>query len=166
MNNIQRLRKVAGLTQEQLPRSWKSTALPWPCGKQVNPFRAPTSCPNSRESSAALLTTCSGMTDQSRLSSSTNIFTAKRPNEFLDGRIGRLVLRAATENEHIQIVAVNDPYLTIEQMRYMLQYDSVQLACLVSSWCRTHQEMPGCRGRGAGRDCVPAKGTADRDRGA
>lgn len=44
------------------------------------------------------------------------------------GRIGRLVCRAASEKaflEHIHIVAVNDPFLSVDQMIYLLQHDSV-----------------------------------------
>eukprot|EP00656_Telonema_subtile_P051410 TRINITY_DN68_c0_g1_i1.p1 TRINITY_DN68_c0_g1~~TRINITY_DN68_c0_g1_i1.p1 ORF type:complete len:350 (+),score=110.52 TRINITY_DN68_c0_g1_i1:165-1214(+) len=40
------------------------------------------------------------------------------------GRIGRLVMRAAENNPNIQVVAVNDPFIDPEYMRYMLQYDS------------------------------------------
>jgi len=41
------------------------------------------------------------------------------------GRIGRLVLRAARENKNIQVVAINDPFITAEYMKYMFQYDTV-----------------------------------------
>jgi glyceraldehyde 3-phosphate dehydrogenase len=41
------------------------------------------------------------------------------------GRIGRLVFRAAQERNDIQIVAVNDPFLDIDYLVYMLQYDTV-----------------------------------------
>jgi len=41
------------------------------------------------------------------------------------GRIGRLVLRAAVDNPEIQVVAVNDPFISPEYMAYMLKYDSV-----------------------------------------
>ncbi|MGB4415203.1 MAG: type I glyceraldehyde-3-phosphate dehydrogenase [Paludibacter sp.] len=41
------------------------------------------------------------------------------------GRIGRLVFRAAQERNDIQIVAVNDPFMDIDYMVYMLQYDTV-----------------------------------------
>ncbi len=41
------------------------------------------------------------------------------------GRIGRLVLRAATEREDIQIVAVNDPFVDLDYMEYMLKYDTI-----------------------------------------
>jgi glyceraldehyde 3-phosphate dehydrogenase len=41
------------------------------------------------------------------------------------GRIGRLVLRAAFQKkEEITIVAINDPFLKIGQMAYLLKYDS------------------------------------------
>ena len=41
------------------------------------------------------------------------------------GRIGRLVFRAAQERNDVQIVAVNDPFLDLDYLVYMLQYDTV-----------------------------------------
>jgi glyceraldehyde 3-phosphate dehydrogenase len=41
------------------------------------------------------------------------------------GRIGRLVLRAALDNPNVTVVAVNDPFLTLEYAVYQLKYDSV-----------------------------------------
>ena len=41
------------------------------------------------------------------------------------GRIGRLVFRIAMQREDIQVVAVNDPFVTPDYMAYMLKYDSV-----------------------------------------
>jgi glyceraldehyde 3-phosphate dehydrogenase len=41
------------------------------------------------------------------------------------GRIGRLVLRAARTMPHIQIVAVNDPFIPVDYMKYMFYYDTV-----------------------------------------
>lgn len=41
------------------------------------------------------------------------------------GRIGRLVLRAAATNPLINIVAINDPFITTTYMEYMLEYDTV-----------------------------------------
>jgi glyceraldehyde 3-phosphate dehydrogenase len=40
------------------------------------------------------------------------------------GRIGRLVLRRATRDADVEIVAVNDPFLSTEHMAYLLKYDS------------------------------------------
>lgn len=40
------------------------------------------------------------------------------------GRIGRLVLRAALEKGNVSVVAVNDPFITLEYMAYMFKYDS------------------------------------------
>ena len=43
------------------------------------------------------------------------------------GRIGRLVLRATLENfSDVQVVAINDPFIDLTYMAYMLQYDTVQ----------------------------------------
>ena len=41
------------------------------------------------------------------------------------GRIGRLVMRAAKRNPNIKIVAVNDPFIPVDYMKYMLYYDTV-----------------------------------------
>jgi len=41
------------------------------------------------------------------------------------GRIGRLVFRASLERKDIEVVAINDPFIDLEYMVYMLKYDSV-----------------------------------------
>jgi len=41
------------------------------------------------------------------------------------GRIGRLVFRAAAANPNIAVVAVNDPFIDLDYMVYMLRYDTV-----------------------------------------
>jgi len=41
------------------------------------------------------------------------------------GRIGRLVLRAAKKYPNINVVAVNDPFITPDYAEYMLKYDTV-----------------------------------------
>ena len=41
------------------------------------------------------------------------------------GRIGRLVMRAACNRNDIDIVGLNDPFLTADYMAYLLKYDSV-----------------------------------------
>ncbi|KAJ1608399.1 glyceraldehyde 3-phosphate dehydrogenase [Cryptosporidium canis] len=41
------------------------------------------------------------------------------------GRIGRLVLRACMERNDITVVAINDPFMDVEYMAYLLKYDSV-----------------------------------------
>ena len=41
------------------------------------------------------------------------------------GRIGRLVFRAALSNPGVQVVAINDPFMDIPYMVYLLKYDSV-----------------------------------------
>ena len=41
------------------------------------------------------------------------------------GRIGRLVFRASVEREDIDVVAINDPFIDLEYMKYMLTYDSI-----------------------------------------
>ena len=41
------------------------------------------------------------------------------------GRIGRLVFRASVERDNLDVVAINDPFIDLEYMVYMLKYDSV-----------------------------------------
>jgi glyceraldehyde 3-phosphate dehydrogenase len=41
------------------------------------------------------------------------------------GRIGRLVFRAAIKRSDVTVVAINDPFMDIDYMVYMLKYDSV-----------------------------------------
>lgn len=37
------------------------------------------------------------------------------------GRIGRLFLRAASRHPDVQVVAINDPFITAEYMKYMFK---------------------------------------------
>ncbi|MDR3263788.1 MAG: type I glyceraldehyde-3-phosphate dehydrogenase [Clostridiales bacterium] len=41
------------------------------------------------------------------------------------GRIGRLVFRAALNNPNVQVVGINDPFIDLDYMTYMLKYDSI-----------------------------------------
>lgn len=41
------------------------------------------------------------------------------------GRIGRLVFRAACGRKDVQVVGINDPFIDLDYMVYMLRYDSV-----------------------------------------
>jgi glyceraldehyde 3-phosphate dehydrogenase len=41
------------------------------------------------------------------------------------GRIGRLVFRAAVDNPEVEIVGINDPFIDLDYMVYMLKYDTV-----------------------------------------
>lgn len=41
------------------------------------------------------------------------------------GRIGRLVVRAAQDDPMVNVVAVNDPFIPVNYMEYMLSYDTV-----------------------------------------
>ncbi len=41
------------------------------------------------------------------------------------GRIGRLVFRAAMKRTDVQVVGINDPFISLDYMQYMLKYDSV-----------------------------------------
>lgn len=47
------------------------------------------------------------------------------------GRIGRLVMRAAKDDPMVNIVAVNDPFIPVEYMEYMMEFDT------------THGKYPG-----------------------
>jgi len=40
------------------------------------------------------------------------------------GRIGRLVMRAAAKNPAITVVGVNDPFIPLDYMKYMMKYDT------------------------------------------
>jgi len=42
------------------------------------------------------------------------------------GRIGRLVLRASLSREDVQVVAINDPAISVDYMVYMMKYDTAQ----------------------------------------
>jgi len=41
------------------------------------------------------------------------------------GRIGRLVFRASFKNEKTDVLAINDPFMDLDYMVYLLKYDSV-----------------------------------------
>ena len=41
------------------------------------------------------------------------------------GRIGRLVCRAAMKNNNVEVVAINDPFCSLEYMVYQFKHDSV-----------------------------------------
>lgn len=41
------------------------------------------------------------------------------------GRIGRLVFRAAINNPNVEVTGINDPFIDLEYMKYMLRYDTV-----------------------------------------
>ena len=41
------------------------------------------------------------------------------------GRIGRLAFRAALANKEVQVTGINDPFIGLDYMAYMLRYDSV-----------------------------------------
>ena len=41
------------------------------------------------------------------------------------GRIGKLAFQAALKNDEVEVVAVNDPFITSDYMAYMVKYDSM-----------------------------------------
>jgi glyceraldehyde-3-phosphate dehydrogenase/erythrose-4-phosphate dehydrogenase len=47
------------------------------------------------------------------------------------GRIGRLVMRACLQRTDIEVVAVNDPFVTADYMAYMFKYDTVSTSTVV-----------------------------------
>ena len=40
------------------------------------------------------------------------------------GRIGRLVTRAAAKKDGVEVVAINDPFISLDYMVYMFKHDS------------------------------------------
>ncbi|OMO93566.1 Glyceraldehyde-3-phosphate dehydrogenase, type I [Corchorus olitorius] len=43
----------------------------------------------------------------------------------INGEIGRLVARVALQRDDVELVAVNDPFISVEYMTYMFKYDTV-----------------------------------------
>ncbi len=41
------------------------------------------------------------------------------------GRIGRLALRVISKRENAEVVAINDPFLTVDYAKYLLEHDSI-----------------------------------------
>ena len=41
------------------------------------------------------------------------------------GRIGRLVLRASLDHEYVEITAINDPFIDVPSLVYLLKYDTI-----------------------------------------
>ena len=41
------------------------------------------------------------------------------------GRIGRLVLRRSFEFDNLEVVAINDPFITADYAKYLLEYDTI-----------------------------------------
>lgn len=41
------------------------------------------------------------------------------------GRIGRLVLRAVSQRNDVEVVGINDPFLDVEYARYLFEYDTI-----------------------------------------
>ena len=41
------------------------------------------------------------------------------------GRIGNLAFQAALKNKEVEVVAINDPFITADYMAYMVKYDTV-----------------------------------------
>ncbi|TFY55586.1 hypothetical protein EVG20_g9265 [Dentipellis fragilis] len=56
-----------------------------------------------------------------------HIYAAKMVQVGINGfgRIGRIVLRNALLDKRIEVVAVNDPFITLDYMVYMFKYDTV-----------------------------------------
>jgi len=52
------------------------------------------------------------------------------------GRIGRLVFRTAMVHPNATVVAINDPFMDLDYMEYLLKYDS------------THGRFPGTVAKG------------------
>ena len=41
------------------------------------------------------------------------------------GRIGNLAFQAALKKEEVEVVAINDPFITADYMAYMVKYDTI-----------------------------------------
>lgn len=41
------------------------------------------------------------------------------------GRIGRLILRIASERDDVEVVGINDPFIDADYAAYMLKFDTV-----------------------------------------
>ena len=41
------------------------------------------------------------------------------------GRIGRLIMRASVDRDDVEVVAINDPFLTADYACYLYKYDSI-----------------------------------------
>ncbi|MBE7075800.1 MAG: type I glyceraldehyde-3-phosphate dehydrogenase [Clostridiales bacterium] len=41
------------------------------------------------------------------------------------GRIGRLALRVVSKRDDVEVVAINDPFLTVDYAKYLLEHDSI-----------------------------------------
>ncbi len=41
------------------------------------------------------------------------------------GRIGRLTLRIVSKRDDVEVVAINDPFLTVDYAKYLLEHDSI-----------------------------------------
>lgn len=46
------------------------------------------------------------------------------------GRIGRLVLRVASKRDDVEVVAINDPFISADYAKYLLEYDKIGRACV------------------------------------
>ena len=53
------------------------------------------------------------------------------------GRIGRLFLRAASRCPDIQVVAINDPFITADYMKYMFKVCRASSTVYISYVCRS-----------------------------
>ncbi|KAF2316471.1 hypothetical protein GH714_041812 [Hevea brasiliensis] len=60
------------------------------------------------------------------------------------GRIGRLVARVALQRDDVELVAVNDPFITTDYMSYMFKYDTVH-----GQW--KHHDIKKSRGDSVGQ---------------
>jgi glyceraldehyde 3-phosphate dehydrogenase len=61
------------------------------------------------------------------------------------GRIGRLTFRAAVANNNARVMAINDPFMNLDYLIYLLKYDSVHGKNMVDAKSyrkirRRHQE--------------------------
>jgi len=77
------------------------------------------------------------------------------------GRIGRLVMRACLARTDIEVVAVNDPFVTADYMAYMFKYDTVHGKFSGSATCENERSS----WTASSSPCSPSA-TPSRSRGA
>ena len=114
---------------EGSPPLRRSRATPWSDGQEsrIRPRRAKQE--GRRAESASRGVDRDGRQDPHRHQRSVrrSSRSATTPNGDVVGfgRIGRLVFRSSLQRPDVEIVAVNDPFISPDYMAYMAKYDSV-----------------------------------------
>nr|UER43274.1 GAPDH.1 protein [Populus tomentosa] len=88
-------------------------------------FEPPDITPNSPPSRTLKLPLSSRDVQYTSLLNHSKVKTNFRQHKSRFGRIGRLVARIALRRDDVELVAVNDPFITTDYMTYMFKYDTV-----------------------------------------